>query len=235
MKRWPTTVAVCILAMIAVGCREESEPTEHQPRGGPILTPTTQPAAGSQQPGDTGTPPLPPGHPALPPTHPPIGPATAEDQVQLVFDAPDAWVERPARTMTLKIYALPKVEGDPEDADLAVSTLGPRRVPLAANVGRWCQQFDLADGKTCEDFGPPVTLENTKYPTVLVELAGTYKGGSMFGPPEPPKPDFRMIAAEITTPTEQWYLKLVGPQRTVEHWREAFVQYVRSARTGNDE
>ncbi len=207
----------CLLS-VCVGCGEKEEPVPYKPREAPkFAPPTTSPATAS--PAATTQP------AALPPRHPPISqPADAEE---LKFQIPQGWVEKPARMMTLSVYAAPKVEEDPEDADVAISTLD-RVVPLQLNIDRWCSQFVPPAGQSCAT--RQEKIDQTRYPTTLVEISGSYRGGSMFTGPTAPKPNYRMLAAEILTPGLPYYIKMVGPDKTVERWRELFVETVRTAK-----
>lgn len=148
----------------------------------------------------------------------------------LELAAPPEWVEKPARMMTTKIYALPKAEGDAEDGDVAISFLD-KDVSLDMNVQRWCTHFNLGEGRTCAQAAQQQKLEGTKHPTTIVEINGTYVGGGpMMGPQSPPKPNYVMLAAEIVKEGRRWYVKLVGPKQTVDRWRESFMQVVREAK-----
>ncbi|MEP0843193.1 MAG: hypothetical protein HRF43_10855 [Phycisphaerae bacterium] len=163
----------------------------------------------------------------------PLHAAIKPPDVAPVFTAPIDWQPKPARMYVNQVFALPKVEGDAEDAELTVSSLG--HVPLDANVTRWCGQFGIKDPKQCAEAAKRSKLEGTKFPTTIVEISGTYQqsGGPMMQAIGDPKPNYRMLAAELVAPQSRWFVKMVGPEKTVEHWREAFMKYVREARTGS--
>lgn len=237
----------CVLAVS--GCKKKEAGTEHTAREKPVfhLDEQAQPAA--TQAGDASA--LPPGHPpigatqsdSLPPGHPPIGSTLPEGlppvgqngagetgaDKELSFTAPEGWTAQPPRPMTRMVYKLPAVEGDPADADLTVSTLAARAIALAMNVERWCGQFELPAGKTCADFSTPTPIEGAHHSAVLVEMHGAYKGSMTGAAPAASKPDYTMLAAIIDGPGNQWYVKLVGPSKTVEHWRASFMDFVRQA------
>jgi hypothetical protein len=144
------------------------------------------------------------------------------------FTAPPEWQARPARFMTDQIFALPRAEGDPEDGDLAISSL-PRHVTLDMNINRWCLQFGY-QGEECRKATKQRKLEGTKFPTAIVDISGTYQPGAMMGPAVEPKEGYRMLAAEIIAPQRRWYVKLVGPEKTVAKWEEAFTRFVSEAK-----
>jgi hypothetical protein len=146
------------------------------------------------------------------------------------FVPPKGWIPMPKRPMTKNVYSLPRAAGDSEDAQVAVSMLG-RMPPWEMNVARWCAQFDLPNGKDCAEAAQQRTLDGTKHPTRLVDITGTYKGGSsMMGQPTVSKPDYRMIAAEIRAGTTPWYVKLTGPVATVAQHEDTFLAFVREAK-----
>ena len=132
--------------------------------------------------------------------------------------------------MTVQIYALPKAQGDPEDADLAVSHFPEmKNIPLAKQIERWCGQFEQPDGRPTREVVKQWTLERANNPTTVIDISGRYRPSSLMGPAAPPRQRYRMLAAEIRTDAGPWYVKLVGPEKTVSHWEEAFVKFVGDA------
>lgn len=221
-----TVMACVVAALLFSGCKEQAASdsgtsADRRPRdvgtfdsGGTAAT--TQPAGTTSTP-PTGTMPNDAIHSGL---------GQMMDTIELT--APAEWQARPKRPMTEQVFALPKAEGDPEDGDVAVSNLA-QHMPLDSNVLRWCGQFGL-DEAACKEKAKRTKLEGTKFPTTLVDISGTYKGGSMMAPAGPPKENFRMLAAEIRTPRKPWFIKLVGPEKTVARWEDAFTRYVREAK-----
>lgn len=232
------SAALVVVSVAMSGCEKESETkTRHKP-GKPVKEEVTAPPS----PTDAGEPTMPPGHPpitaTMPANHPPIPssmppglamtrPASVGDST-LSFTAPDGWVQQKTRMMTTAVYSLPRAQGDSEDADLAVSSLG-RFIPLDQNVARWCGQFEFPEGKGCADFTTQRAVEGTKYPATIIEIRGGYKAGSMMGAAGPAKPGYRMLVAEIRTPAKPWYVKMIGPEKTVAQWEASFLTFVRNA------
>ena len=102
-------------------------------------------------------------------------------------------------------------------------------MPFQQNLDRWCHQFDLPAGKTCETGVKQQKLDG-KFPTMVVEVAGTYKGSPMMGPWPGAMPNFEMIVAEIDTPNKPYYVKMIGPEKTVEHWKTKFIDVIKAAK-----
>ncbi|NIR48254.1 hypothetical protein GWO43_07295, partial [candidate division KSB1 bacterium] len=42
------------------------------------------------------------------------------------------------------------------------------------------------------------------------------------------KPNFRLLAAIVETSGESWFVKLVGPEKTVAKWEESFYDFMNS-------
>jgi hypothetical protein len=63
----------------------------------------------------------------------------------------------------------------------------------------------------------------------LVDVTGTFQQSTTpMGPVSEEKPNFRMLGAVIETPAGPWFVKLIGPERTVERWKESFFEFMRS-------
>lgn len=161
-------------------------------------------------------------------------PATAS-QGELSLKAPDGWKsERPSSGMRVAQYQLPAAEGDAEAASLVVYYFGPGQGGSTnANIERWIGQMQQPGGQSSKD---SATTENTTVnglKVTLLDVTGTYTGGDMGGmgggSAAGTKPDYRMRAAVIDTPKGAYFIKLVGPKKTVDQWDQAFQQYLHSA------
>lgn len=240
MVRALMTVA---LVMAAAGCDSKEAapvPDEAKPRPEVNLdVPTTQPVAGSGHSGDPhagmhagGS-----GHALMSPHGPGGGlPLPDRDEKlttgevkagELTFTIPEDLTPQPTRPMTLRIFSGEKAEGDPEDVDLALSDLGNQQ-PLEGLVEFWCGRFEIPEGKTCQEIAKVEELEGLPYPASLVEIEGTYKGGMMSRGPA--KEGYIQINVEIRVPGHPHYVKLTGPKKTVDKWRDTFMEVVKSAK-----
>lgn len=150
------------------------------------------------------------------------------EEIAPQFTPPAEWQARPARFLTNQVFALPRAEGDSEDGDLAISSLS-KHVTLDLNIDRWCRQFGY-QGEECKKATKQRKLEGTKFPTTIVDISGTYQPDSMMGQTGQPKEGYRMLAAELLAPQRRWYAKLVGPEKTVAKWEEAFIKFVSEAK-----
>jgi hypothetical protein len=189
-------------------------------------TRTTQPAGTgptTTQPADTISG-MPTGNMPNDAVHAPLRPGA---NVAPQFNPPAEWQIRAAREMTDQVFALPKVDGDPDDADLAISHLS-QHIPMQGNIARWAGMFGY-QGAAIDQNVKKKDLEGTHFPTIIVDISGTYKGGSMMAQAAAPKENYRMLVAEIRAPQRPYYVRMVGPQKTVAKWEESFMSFVRDA------
>jgi hypothetical protein len=153
--------------------------------------------------------------------------SAAISQGDLLLKAPDGWVsERPSSGMRVSQYQLPAAEGDPEAASLVVYYFGPGQGgSVNANLERWIGQIQTPKDKAKTE---TTTVNGMK--VTLLDVAGTYAGGDMGGGGAgQSKPNFRMRAGVIETPKGAYFIKLVGPEKTVTKWDQAFQEFVKSA------
>lgn len=138
---------------------------------------------------------------------------------KLELTVPNSWKqEEPASNLRLGQFRIPAVEGEKEDAELAVFSFGPS--DLADNVRRWIGQFQ-AEGRTVK-----VTkgeAGDSKY--LFVEISGTYN--KPVGPPiqgkTEPSPNSRVFAIALQTADKQvYFLKMAGKDKTVAAQGDAF-------------
>lgn len=170
-----------------------------------------------------------------PPTAaPPNPPQTAGASLQgdLRLKPPEGWVsEKPSSGMRVSQYKLPAAEGDAEAASLVVYYFGPGQGgSVDANLERWIGQMQLPDGRPSKDKAKTETTTVNGLKVTLLDVSGTYAGGDMGGGGAgQSKPGFRMRAGVIETPKGAYFIKLVGPEKTIARWDQAFEEFVRSA------
>ena len=153
-------------------------------------------------------------------------------QGELRLKAPHGWVsERPSSSMRVSQYQLPAAQGDAEGASLVVYYFGAGQGgSVDANLERWIGQMQTPDGKPAKDKAKTENTTVNGLKVTLLDVAGTYAGGDMGGGgAAQSKPNFRMRAGVIETPKGAYFIKLVGPEKTVSRWDQAFQEFVRSA------
>ncbi len=146
-------------------------------------------------------------------------PAAKTSEVKLkdlVLKVPNTWKTAKGSSMRLATYAIPKVEGDADDAELSIFNFGGGGGEVGANITRWLGQFDGA-GRTSK-VTKGMAGENEYY---FVDISGTFKK------PKPGSPPFRQetVAAEgyrmlgvilVIKDKGVYYLKLAGPKKTIK-------------------
>jgi hypothetical protein len=181
---------------------------------------------------------LPPGHPpidagAAPPSALPAVPEGAGmGDNALKWTVPTGWIEeKPASSMRRAQYRVP---GQGGDGECAVFYFGPGQGgdPMS-NAARWAEQFTLADGSSAKSAMKTSEIEVGGRKILLVEVAGTYKGGmTMTAAPAVPKSGYRLLGAVAPGPDANWYFKFTGPDATVSGQRDAFLSMVKSTKHG---
>ena len=149
----------------------------------------------------------------------------------LRFKAPDGWTtEKASSSMRVAQYKLPKAEGDKEDASLVVYYFGANQGGTPqANIDRWIGQIQQPDGSDSKSKAKTETLTVNGLKVTTVDVTGTYNaemapGSGTFHNDE----NYRLRAAVIETPNGSYYVKLIGPEKTVTHWQAAYLSYLKS-------
>jgi hypothetical protein len=159
-----------------------------------------------------------------------LGNNAAAQKSELKFRVPAGWVEE-ERTSSMRVaqYRLPKAEGDTEDASLVLYYFGQGQGgSVTANIDRWLAQIKQPDGSPVKGAKDEQLVANGLKVTT-VDLSGTYvaetaPGSGTFNN----KPNYRLRAAVVETPNGNYYLKLVGPEKTVTQWNDSFLSYIKS-------
>jgi len=149
---------------------------------------------------------------------------------ELKFKVPAGWVEE-ERTSSMRVaqYKLPRAPGDTEDASLVLYYFGPGQGgSTAANIDRWIGQMKQEDGGAAKGAKDEHLVANGLKVT-MVDASGTYvaetaPGSGTFNN----KPAYRLRAAVVETPNGSYFVKLVGPEKTVAQWNDSFLSYVNS-------
>jgi hypothetical protein len=179
----------------------------HFDHGDEAAPPAPMPMAGTNQ--------------ELPAGHPPIGAAAAPGEsaaasaATLTFDAPAGWTQQP--TLPLRVVSFTAGEGD-QRADVIVSQLSSTGSgSYLDNVNRWRGQVGL----------PPIK-ENEPQASKPIIVGGI--DGALFdltGPADPP-PARRMLLAWVPRGDQWWFIKMVGPQATVNQQESNFTRFLES-------
>jgi hypothetical protein len=152
-------------------------------------------------------------------------------QSSLKFRVPAGWIdEERSSTMRVAQYRLPKAADDFEDASVIVYYFGPGQGgSTAANIERWQSQMKQADGASSKDKAKEERLEVNGLKVATIDVVGTYVAETAPGSGAFHHiPGYRLRAAVVETPKGSYFVKLVGPEKTVTQWNESFMSYIRS-------
>jgi hypothetical protein len=143
------------------------------------------------------------------------------DKVTLV--APAGWERRtPSSGFVLAEFYMPKAAGADKDGRLTVSTAGG---DIEANIERWRSQFgnkpETESRKTIEAEGLEITL---------VDFTGEFSDQRGPFAPATASPGSRMLAAIIPIEGELYFVKAVGPQKTMDAHADEFMAFVESVK-----
>jgi hypothetical protein len=166
------------------------------------------------------------------PAQPSVAQSGSSQAGGLQFKPPIGWVaEQPSGTMRTAQYKLPRAEGDAADATLAVFYFGQGQGgSVEANLDRWVGQMEQPDGSSSKSKARTENTTVNKMPVTLLDVTGTYTESMMGGGTGQQIPGLaRMRAAVIETPRGAYYVKLVGPERTVNEWDASFMEFIKSA------
>ena len=147
----------------------------------------------------------------------------------LRYKVPAGWVEEErSSTMRVAQYRLPRTTGDTEDGSLVLYYFGKGQGgSTAANIDRWASQMQQADGTKAKLTEESFVANGLK--VTAVDAGGTYVAETSPGSGTfQNKPGYRLRAAVVETPNGSDFVKFVGPEKTVAHWNEAFVNYLKS-------
>lgn len=150
----------------------------------------------------------------------------------LTWSAPDGWIEEELGSeMRLAQYRLPKVEGDDADAKAYVFHFPGSGGSVEANLNRWYGQFIQPDGKSSASVAKINKADHNGLRQTTVDLSGTFRQSTTpMGPTSAERPNYRMLAGVIETSAGPWFVKLLGPERTVSHWESSFYEFMKSFR-----
>lgn len=136
----------------------------------------------------------------------------------LVMPKPVTWQwQAPTVQFRALQYAVPTKADGASDAELVFSVFAAGDGgPMDANVKRWISQFRAEDGSAAEAIISDSTVNGIA--VKMIELAGLYQGMGQAAP----RPGIRQLGAILRTAQGTVFIRLVGPDATVESWRSEF-------------
>ena len=163
--------------------------------------------------------------------NPAIAQSSTSSAGDLRSKVPDGWVtEKPASNMRAAQYKLPKAEGDTEDASLVLYYFGAGQGgSVSDNIDRWINQMEQPAGGSPKDRAKTETITVNGLKVTTVDVTGTYTAQMSPGSETRHNDaNYRLRAAVVETPKGNYFVKLVGPEKTVSRWNQSFLDYVKS-------
>ncbi len=153
-------------------------------------------------------------------------------QGSLRFTTPQGWQSNPpASSMRLAEFKLPHVQGDLEDAEAAIFFFSGGGGSVEANFRRWTSQMAQPDGRPSGEVAKVTEMTVGKLQTKVLDLTGRYIPDAQPGVRgRNGKPGFRMIAAVVQTPAGPYFLKITGPEKTMERWSSSVTTFLKTMR-----
>jgi hypothetical protein len=165
--------------------------------------------------------------------------ATAADNVveigSMKSKAPAAWKEEKSNSQfRLTQFKLPKAEGDPDDAELAVFFFQNPAGSVEENLKRQVDVFQPGEGeKEVKSKVGKIKVGALEVP--YQDLQGTYRDKKGKGPFDPNakvtlRRDYRQLYVIIKPEQGQgeYYMKLLGPVKTVEKHKNDFEDFLKN-------
>jgi hypothetical protein len=150
----------------------------------------------------------------------------------LTFTAPPEW--KPVATsssMRVAQYALPHTGGDTQDGELVVYYFGGSGGTVEANIERWVGQIKPPDGRPSSAVVKRESRTINGLKVTLVDLSGTYVAEMSPGSGQlHNSPGFRMRAGYIETANGPYFIKLVGPSKTITAFDKQFEAFLSSVK-----
>jgi hypothetical protein len=146
---------------------------------------------------------------------------------------PADWKEEALKpgSMRMSQFKLPKVEGDPEDAELALFFFRGNAGTVEQNLKRQEAKFEPPAGKKIEDVTKVEKAKVGPHDATYQDIQGTLL--RKFPPFDPNAkvtkvPDYRQLYVVFETKDGQYFMTLLGPAKTVEKHKKAFDEWLKS-------
>jgi hypothetical protein len=149
----------------------------------------------------------------------------------MLSNLPEGWTRsEPTSSMRLAQISLVPAKGDKDSADLAIFHFPRSGGSSAENIRRWQNQFKGPKGESGPEIAKTDTMMVGLLTVVTTDVTGTQLAqGGMMGP-DKDAPNSRMIASVIETPSGNWFIKVVGPAKTVAAHEKKIRDFIRRAK-----
>ncbi len=148
---------------------------------------------------------------------------------------PEDWQEEaPENSMRKAQFRLKRAEGDEEDVSVVLTYFGVGQGgSLHNNKMRWAGMIEPVGDQSAMDSMKIETTEMGEIKLTTADLAGKYVAAiDMFNPGagKHSKPNYRLYNAVIESPLGSHYVKVLGPQKSMEKWMPSIKAFLKSAK-----
>ncbi len=150
----------------------------------------------------------------------------------LKYDLPPGWTSNPPSSrMRVAEFVLPKAADDAEDATLVITFFGGQGGSVQANFDRWLSQMSQPGGGASKDMAKTSVLKTNDLTVTIMDLPGTFVAETAPGSAERyNKPGFHLRAAVIEGKGGPFFVRLVGPAKTIAKWDASVQAFFKSLR-----
>jgi hypothetical protein len=146
--------------------------------------------------------------------------------------APAGWKEEEASNrMRVYQFRVPRAKGDDADAEMVIFFFGTGSGGTAKdNVNRWKGLFIPPEGKKIADVSRVEAFKVGEVDVTYLDVEGTYKFKARpFDPNarEELKPGYRMLGVVFESPKGPYFIRLVGPAKTVAENKKGFDDWLK--------
>ncbi len=142
---------------------------------------------------------------------------------------PEKWKEEtPSNNMRMAQFKLPKAEGDKEDAELALFKFPGGSGAVEANLKRQVDKFQPAEGEK-EVKSKVEKIKVGSIEATYQDVSGTFKKKAFpMAKDFTAVPKYRQLYVVFTTNDGEFYMTLLGPEKTVEKHKKEFESWLKS-------
>jgi hypothetical protein len=156
------------------------------------------------------------------------GPTQTVDAGGVEFKVPASWKKSTPRSQMRRAQlSVDPVKGDGEPAELIVFAFPGGAGGVEANVDRWRKMFKDKGGEAAKADVKQVKAGGAE--VTRVEVAGHYFPSNFPGQPkQPDRENYRLLGAILLTDQAGYFLRMVGPDKTVTAARPDFDKLIAS-------
>lgn len=155
----------------------------------------------------------------------------ALDLGAITMKAPKDWkAEATTSEMRKAQFVLPRADGDTADATLVIFYFGGGQGGgIQSNLDRYFGFFQQPDGKATKDVAKISKKEISGIAVTFADIGGTYVAAKRPGGAERfNEPGWRMLVAMLQVGDDSYYIRTVGPAKTMKKWEKAFDDFAGS-------